>query len=199
MERAPGSTEPSPAPEAWGALMARAQDGDGEAYGRLLRELLPWLRGIAARGLGRGPEVEDAVQEILLVLHSVRHTYEPHRPFRPWLATIARRRLIDLQRARGRRPAPAGDDDEQVLAATADARPGPADLAEQAQRSASVRRAVAALPARQRDAVRHLKLAEDTLDEAAEATGQSTGSLKVACHRALHALAGRLHLLRKDP
>lgn len=190
--------DPAHAAPDWGVLMARAQDGDGAAYARLLRELLPWLRGLAARTLGRGVEVEDAVQEVLLVLHVIRHTYEPGRPFKPWLATIARRRLIDLQRARGRRVDPAGDDDGPALDAAADAGAGPADWTEATHRAATVRRAVAALPPRQREAVRHLRLAEDTLAEAAQATGQSEGSLKVACHRALRALAERLHLFGKQ-
>lgn len=198
MERAPAASDPELRPNHWGELMARAQDGDGSAYAVLLRELLPWLRGLAARTLGRGPELEDAVQEILLVLHSIRHTYEPGRPFKPWLATIARRRLIDLLRVRSRRLDSAGGTDELVLAASPDTADGPEALAESAQRAASVRDAVAGLPPRQREAIRRLKLAEDSLDEAAQATGQTAGSLKVACHRAVHALAGRLHLFGKD-
>lgn len=198
MDRAPAAPDDEVCPSDWGELMTRAQDGDGAAYALLLHQLLPWLRGLAARTLGRGPELEDAVQEILLVLHSIRHTYEPGRPFRPWLATIARRRLIDLLRARSRRPDDAADTDERALAVHPDGADGPAELAESAQRAATVRRAVASLPPRQREAIRRLKLAEDSLDEAARATGQTAGSLKVACHRALQALAGRLHLFGKD-
>ena len=42
------------------------------------------------------------MQDILLTLHRVRHTYEPARPFTPWLATIASRRSIDALRRRAR-------------------------------------------------------------------------------------------------
>jgi RNA polymerase sigma-70 factor (ECF subfamily) len=48
--------------------------------------------------------------------------------------------------------------------------------------------AVAALPARQREAVHRLMLEEMSLDDAAALTGRSKGSLKVNLHRALRAL-----------
>ena len=45
---------------------------------------------------------EDAVQDALLTLHRVRHTFEPGRPVKPWLAAIVSRRAIDATRRRGR-------------------------------------------------------------------------------------------------
>ena len=48
-------------------------------------------------------DAEDMVQEILIVVHDIRHTYEPGRPLKPWLATIATRRCIDHLRQRMRR------------------------------------------------------------------------------------------------
>ena len=90
---------PFDAPDDWGAWMARAQAGDQQDYRRLLQAIGPYLRAIARRMLGQD-EAEDAVQEILLVVHGVRHTYEPGRPFRPWLSTIATRRCIDILRRR---------------------------------------------------------------------------------------------------
>ena len=51
--------------------------------------------------------------------------------------------------------------------------------------------AIAELPERQREAVEHLALAEQSLAEAAAATGRSTGALKVNLHRALKTLRAR--------
>ena len=79
----------------WGAWMAAAQDGDQAAYARLLRDVLPFLRAIAARRHRTADRVEDVVQDVLLTVHRVRHTYDPARPFAHWLATIAERRSID--------------------------------------------------------------------------------------------------------
>jgi RNA polymerase sigma-70 factor, ECF subfamily len=39
--------------------------------------------------------VDDLLQEILLSIHKSRHTYNNDRPFRPWVFTIAKFRLLD--------------------------------------------------------------------------------------------------------
>ncbi|MGA7885718.1 MAG: hypothetical protein WCA44_08255, partial [Acidobacteriaceae bacterium] len=81
---APGIHETKLAREQrWQALMHAAQDGDNVAYARLLSEILPMLRRLVAYKWPSASDVEDVVQEILLSVHSVRHTYVPGRPFIP--------------------------------------------------------------------------------------------------------------------
>jgi RNA polymerase sigma-70 factor (ECF subfamily) len=79
----------------WRALMAAAQAGDAVAYRALLTEVTPWIRASARAMLRDAAEAEDALQDALLTLHQVRHTYDPERPFKPWLATVAKRRILD--------------------------------------------------------------------------------------------------------
>lgn len=171
----------------WASLMLRAQDGDRGAYHALLRALTPYLRAIAQRYLGRCEDAEDALQDVLMIVHGVRHTYERGRPFKPWLSTIASRRCIDLLRRRAHRL-------RHELAGTplpdlhADVGAGPEDSMSHGIEASSVRAAVDALPARQREAIRLLRLSELTLQEAAVQSDQSIGSLKVACHRAMKSL-----------
>src|SRR5262249_34914995 len=55
----------------------------------------------------------DALQETLARAWSARASYDPRRPFGPWLATIALRTARDLARARARRPARAAPEDER--------------------------------------------------------------------------------------
>ena len=86
----------------WSILMAHAQAGDAGAYRRLLAEISPYLRSLAARRHRDPADVEDTVQDILLTIHAIRNTYDPTRPFGPWLVTIAHRRIIDRLRRRGR-------------------------------------------------------------------------------------------------
>src|SRR5271154_3885744 len=81
--------------EQWRQLMASAQEGHAADYHRLLGEIAPYLRRLAGRGLRDSRDAEDAVQDILLTVHAVRHTYDPARPIKPWLVAIARRRIID--------------------------------------------------------------------------------------------------------
>lgn len=185
----------------WSRLMLLAQDGDGQAYQRLLTEVVPYLRAMARRHLSHSPlhELEDAVQEVLLAVHGIRHTYERGRPFKPWLATIATRRLVDLYRRQShrRRHEQAVLEDELEFAASFES--GVDDPQAAAERDAGARQlraAVGELPPRRREAIELLRLRELSLREAAAASRQPEGSLKVAAHRALKSLRT---LLDKDP
>ena len=165
----------------WSALMARAQDGDARAYDTLLRECLPLLRAICRQRLREPAEVEDAVQDTLLTLHRVRHTYDPARPFRPWIAAIAERRALD----RGRGVA-------RSLSRTTDLQAadhiGVEGDAESRLMSSDLRAAVGQLPASQRTALQLTKIEALSLAEASARSGMSMGALKVATHRAVQSL-----------
>jgi RNA polymerase sigma factor (sigma-70 family) len=177
----------------WSALMEQAQDGDNAAYDRLLREITPFIRAVAARQHATRDRVEDVVQEVLLTVHRMRNTYDPARPFRPWLAAIARCRSIDALRRRGR---------SQHFEVAADAAGAaydncPAPSSERADASLiSLDRlgpAIAALPASQREAIELLKLREMSLAEASCVTGASIAALKVNTHRAVKSLRRHFH------
>ena len=168
----------------WSILMARAQDGDRGAYRRLLEEITPFLRSLAARRHRDLSDVEDAVQDVLLTLHAIRDTYDPACPFGPWLVAIANHRLIDRLRRQGRlrsRETALMPEHETFSA-------GQPNLCEKSLDRRELREAVEKLPAGQRQAVRLLKLEERSLKEAAAISGMSIGSLKVATHRALKSL-----------
>jgi RNA polymerase sigma-70 factor (ECF subfamily) len=87
--------------------MRLAISGDSAAYHRLLKAVAPVLRAAARRGLARAgqpvDQSEDIVQDILLAVHLKRHTWDAKAPFAPWLFAIARNKLIDALRRRGRR------------------------------------------------------------------------------------------------
>lgn len=173
------------------AWMAAAQDGDHAAYQVLLRECIPLVRAVV-RGRGVPPgAAEDVVQDVLLTLHRVRETYDPRRPFDPWLRAIAQRRAIDWQRSAGRRGT------REVFAPEAyeafpDAGAAPDRDLDRAGQAALLGRAIAGLPPGQRQALEHLALQERTLDEAAAETGRTKGALKVNLHRAIKALRERI-------
>ena len=55
----------------WSKLMALAQDGDRQAYRSApLDDVTPYVRSIAARCFKQPSEVEDAVQDVLLTIHT---------------------------------------------------------------------------------------------------------------------------------
>lgn len=183
----------SVAPDAdWAILMARGQNGDGAAYLRLLQEVTPYLRALARRQHRDTADVEDAVQDVLLTVHAIRHTYDPARPFGPWLVAIANRRLVDRLRRQGRtsaRETPLRAEHDQFAAAAT-------NFEESTDRNI-LEDAVGNLPPRQQQAIRLLKLEEMSLKEAATASGMSVASLKVATHRALISLR-RMLINRSD-
>jgi RNA polymerase sigma-70 factor (ECF subfamily) len=170
-----------------GDLMRAAQQGDGAAYSRLLRTITPRIRQVVRRqrGFAGAAEVEDLVQDVLLSVHTVRSTYDPARPFEPWLTAIVRNRLVDGARRFGRiARREVKVEDLDVTFSDLEAKEESADLGD----AAALRGAVQALPAQQRQAIELLKLKELSLKEAAQVSGTSIGALKVATHRAMATL-----------
>lgn len=175
----------------WSRLMAAAQQGDGVSYVRLLREVTPLLRRVAQRrwSSAGADHIEDVVQDTLLTLHAVRHTYTPGRPFEPWLMGILRHRLADSVRRSVRRSTRefAVANLEETFSEV------PANTSEEwhSDRDA-LHQAIASLSPAQRRAVELLKLKEMSLKQAAAETGMSITALKVATHRALKSLRAAL-------
>lgn len=165
----------------WSLLMARAQGGQRDAYRLLLEDIVPYLRSLAARRHRDAGDIEDCVQDVLLTVHAARHTYNPNRPFGPWLVAIANRRTIDRLRIRGRSTARESEltDEHETFAAPE------ANFHDSASDARALHRAVESLPVAQREAIELLKLREMSLKEASFESGTSIAALKVATHRAV--------------
>ncbi len=166
--------------EDWQALMQKAQGGDALAYRHLLESLRPWLAAYFRRRL-RGAEGEDLVQMTLLSLHEKRHTYDHTAPFLPWIAAVARHKLIDFVRKTGRHVHVELDEDLGID-----------DGGEFQRQPALAKRDVevllAQLPKDQAKVIRLHKLDGLSVDEVSGATGKSTSSVKVMVHRGLKKL-----------
>lgn len=160
-------------PNGWGALMAAGQRGEAAPYRRLLAELRPWLMRYFARRLPPA-SVEDAVQETLIAIHHKRHTFEPDRPFGPWLAGIARYKWIDRLRIAGRH---AADELPETLSSP--------DHESAVTSAAALRGLLATLKPAQAEVIRLVKLDGLSIEEAAQRTGQSAALVKVNIHRGL--------------
>jgi RNA polymerase sigma-70 factor (ECF subfamily) len=188
----------SPAPnERLSYLMARAQRGDSDAYVTLLKSITPRIRQLVRRKrpfLEEG-DVEDIVQDVLLSIHTVRATYDPARPFVPWLSAIVRHRLADAGRRYVRQGAhEVAVDDLDVTFQS----PAANHHEETFGDTEALARAIQALPPGQRQAVELLKLRELSLKEASGVTGLSIGALKLATHRAMASLRRTLRGTGQD-
>jgi RNA polymerase sigma-70 factor (ECF subfamily) len=137
----------------------------------------------------RPDDLEDLVQETLLALHLQRGTYDPALAVSAWALAIARHKLVDLWRRRGRQEAlhdPLDDVDEAALAAVPDDGGAQRDLD----------RLLQELPEAQRQAILLTKVQGLSVAEAALRTGASESAIKVQVHRGLKRLAA---LVRGEP
>jgi RNA polymerase sigma-70 factor (ECF subfamily) len=170
-----------------GGLLASAQDGDSSAYVEFLRAITPILRNLvrARRRFLQPQDIEDIVQDILLSIHAARATYDPRRPFLPWMSAIAHHRLADAGRRHARISANEVADDGTLETF---AEGGANRIDEVYADREALRHAMTELPQGQRTAIEMLKLREMSLKEASAATGMSIAALKVSVHRGIKAL-----------
>lgn len=168
----------------WANWMRAANAGDAEAYRILLQQLAPFLRTIIARGFARSgagsADVEDVVQETLLAIHLKRQTWNEGEPLRPWVRAIARNKLIDNLRRRGRRVNVPIEDFLDTL---------PAEQPAQSLSARDAEKLLEAINGRQREVVRAISVEGLSTREAAQRFGISEGAVRIALHRGLAALA----------
>src|SRR6201987_5417368 len=171
----------------WTGLMRSAISGDSAAYHRLLKAIAPVLRAAARRCLSRAgqpvDQAEDIVQDILLAVHLKRHTWDATAPFAPWLFAIARNKLIDALRRRGRRIFVNVDDFSETLADVV-----PEETASPTEVAAQLN----TLPARQRDVLQSIAVESASIKDTATKFKMSEGAVRVALHRGLASLTAKL-------
>lgn len=163
-------------------LWLHAHAGDDDAYRQALTMIAARLRGFFGRRLTALPdEVEDLVQETLLALHVQRGTFDAAVPVSAWVHAIAKHKLVDLYRRRGRR------DDLHEPIDELDPDLHPAVEAEQpARRDLMV--LLESLPAAQQRAIVLTRIEGLSMAEASARTGVSVAALKVQVHRGLKRL-----------
>jgi RNA polymerase sigma-70 factor (ECF subfamily) len=171
----------------WTGLMRSAMAGDDGAYHRLLKAVTPVLRAAARRGLARAgqpiDQAEDIVQDILLAVHLKRHTWDSEAPLVPWLFAIARNKLIDALRRRGRRVFVNIDDFAETL---------PGEAPQETASAGEVAGHLGRLPPRQRDVLQSIAVDAASIKDTAAKLSMSEGAVRVALHRGLAALTAKL-------
>ena len=158
--------------------MAAAQSGDAADRAQL-GAVGVWLRRNSHRRLPPA-QLDDAIQDTLLAMHEKRHTYDPTRPFPPWLAAIARYKWIDRLRAMKKSPTEALSDDIAV-----------GDHEAAVASSHALDRLLDELKPAQAEVIRLVKLQGLSVVEASSRTGRTVPLVKVDIHRDL----GRLSAL----
>jgi RNA polymerase sigma-70 factor (ECF subfamily) len=175
--------------ECWANLMAGAQSGIESDYRQLLTELTDVIYNFLRSRFGNHHFIEDCVQETLIAIHQARHTYDRHRPFRPWLFAIVRHKAIDtLRKQNTRRKITSQYKGEQ-------------EILFQTSRQSNVEneiirgRLLDALSEEYRDVLVLTKIIGFSVAETAEKLGISKSLVKVRVHRAIRKLS---HMMEAD-
>ncbi|MBO9724254.1 MAG: sigma-70 family RNA polymerase sigma factor [Novosphingobium sp.] len=171
-----------PLEDDWPDLMRLAQDGDQRAYRLVLRAMVPAIRLRVRRRVFDETLIEDVVQDVLIAVHRLRHTYDPALPLLPWVSAIASARAIDALRRQGRSRRREVSD-EAALGEAVDARASAAF--ESLDAGADLAGLLGVLPERQREMVEMVKLREMSLDAAAQESRLSVSAVKSLLHRAI--------------
>jgi RNA polymerase sigma-70 factor, ECF subfamily len=173
------------------ALMRAYVAGDGAAFVRLFARLAPQIHRFFVRSF-RSPQVaDDLLQTTFLKLHRARRDYDPQKPLRPWVFTIAARvRLDELRQRYGTNE----HADEETLSRALDERGArdSRDAAASAEVVDAVRAALDRLPEAQRVVVHLHRYQGMTFGEIAAVLGTTEGAVKLRAFRAYDRLRREL-------
>jgi RNA polymerase sigma-70 factor, ECF subfamily len=173
---------------AFPGLLRAAAGGDETAFARIWRDthppLLRYLRVVA------GDAADDIASEVWLEVTRGLKRFRGGEPeFRGWLFTLARRRVIDLHRYRARHPVSLTGEAADLDRMTGD------DTAAAALESMSTEAAlemIATLPPDQAEIIVLRVIAGMETGQVSRIVGKRPGTVRVAAHRGLRALAARL-------
>lgn len=164
--------------------MRAAIQGNEGSYRKLLADLARTLRAVVRRqlsGFGAAAnDVEDVVQEVLLAIHLKRHTWDQTKPIGPWIMAIARNKMIDDLRRKGRRTEVSIDGVIDQLEAGGQ---------EDAIHAYDVDRVLTGLKGRNREIVQAITIDGHTAQDVAKRLGMTEVAVRVSLHRSLKALA----------
>ncbi len=163
-------------------LLRAAIAGDEKAYADFLHRIAALVRGFVRRKIVQGGvDPEDVVQETLLAIHVKRHTWRQDAPVLPWIYAIARFKLIDAFRRRGRRIEVEIDEIADTFA-----EPETETVSER-----DINRALDGLPPAQRSVVSSISVDGRSIGETATKLGITETAVRVSLHRGLAAIAKR--------
>jgi RNA polymerase sigma-70 factor (ECF subfamily) len=167
-------------------VLAAARGGAEWAVTALYRDLQPSLLAYL-RALEPG-EADDLASDVWLgVGRNLRQFEGDEAAFRGWAFTIARRRIVDLRRRRGRRQTDVAPTEEFDAIAGAD---DPESSAIDALGADEVRRQIVGLlPPDQADVVLLRVVGGLDAGQIADVLGKRPGAVRVLQHRALRRLA----------
>jgi RNA polymerase sigma-70 factor (ECF subfamily) len=174
-------------------LLTRYIAGDETAFREIVERYKNPLYAFLRRFLNRQDIVEDAFQETFLQLYASRDSFDPTRPLRPWLFTIAANKARDALRKQQREattsigtmsePEEVSIDD--VLNTLASYDVTPLDELNQAETTAKVREIIANMPDNLREILILAYFDQFSYKHMADMLGIPIGTVKSRLHTAV--------------
>jgi len=169
-----------------------AQGGDPAAITRLVETYQRQVFSVCYRMLGQATEAEDAAQEALVKAITNLHSYDPTRPFKPWLLRIASNECIDRIRRRKETVSLDGMGEDGAWEWQAGNSPSPEREYLRNERHAAVRDVLESLSPQDRMVVTLFYWEGMPYTEIEEVTGLTVSAIKSRLFRARRAIAGLL-------
>jgi RNA polymerase sigma-70 factor, ECF subfamily len=155
--------------------MALAQKGDKAAYRQGLAKTQGLLIGYLLNRVKDQQLAEDLCQETLIKIHTYLSSYDPEKPYLPWMYTIAKHTLIDYFRTKGKKL--------RALTFVEEADIFPGEEGE-AGVALGVSRAFSRLPTGDQELLNKAKRKGQSFEEIGRELGIKPGTIKVRVHRA---------------
>lgn len=167
-------------------LMRKTLLGDKPAYSSLLRETAKILRPYIAKRIFQTQDAEDVLQETLIAIHKVKHTYDGNRPYLPWAYAIANYKIQDRLRKLYSDPLKNSSD------LTVAENNSEENVTESGLAYEDIAKEVEKLPQKQAKILSLMHKDGYTAKEVAAKIGMTESAVKVTAHRAYKVLRKRL-------
>ena len=175
-----------------GELAALAKSHDQQAYREFLRRYKAPVFRLIRGTVGDGAEALDLTQETFVAAFQAIGRYDGARPFRVWIARIALNKCRDWARRRRVRAFFASALPLESANRVASDGPAPDRHAVDTDELARVQTAMAALPAKLREAIVLCGVEEMTQQDAADALGVTVKTVETRLYRARRRLRALL-------
>ena len=175
------------------AVLARARQGDSEAFRALVERHSRSVFRLAFRMTGNEQDAEDVVQEAFLRAYKQLGRFESRANFGTWLYRIVANCSVDLMRAKqARHDMSRGESLDDAVELPAQETPGPERLAQSAEIQRRVRDALGALSPLERAAFTLRHHEGRSIEEISTALGLGTSAAKHSVFRAVKKLRAAL-------
>ena len=178
------------------AVLARARQGDSEAFRALVERHSRRVFGLAFRMTGNEQDAEDVVQESFLRAYRQLGRFESRANFGTWLYRIVANCAVDLMRAKQARHDQSRGETLDEAAEFPAASCSPERLAQSAELRARVTEAMSGLSPLERAAFALRHYEGRSIDEISRTLGLGTSAAKHSVFRAVKKLRAALAPLR---